>query len=231
MDFNKETQEVINKIVAEKLPAMIEKQAEKMIQDIVGDLFSYGSDARKQIKTKIEKSLDVNLQEFDLIDYNSIIAKTINENLIQEINLQPILAMTKNIIGFVNEKTINLQDIAGIFIDASRDSNDSDGEGEITFFVKENREYNWIEIRADVEPDKDENECAIRFIFPTKGSREGMIFSFKIKDDYYDRTHKEITPAKLTTLRGIEAKIFRLYSAQVQIVNYDQNINTYWDRY
>ena len=231
MDFNKETQEAISKIVADKMPAMIEQQAEKMIQEIVKDLFGYGSEAKKQMKIKIEESLNVNLQSVDLIDYNALIAKTINENLIQQVNLQPILEMTQEIVGFVNKKTISLQEIANFFIEASQEDNDRDGEGEITFIVNENLEYKWIEIYADVEPNKEKHDCLVRFIFSIKDDRDGMLFSFRTKDQYYEKNHTNITPAKLVNLRGIEAKIFRLYSAQVKITNYDQDISTYWDRY
>lgn len=229
MDFTKETQTAIAQVVAEKMPEMIETQVSKMIADIVKDIFGWG-DVKKQIKQKIEESINVNLQEFDLIDYNALIGKTINENLLQQVNLQPILDMTQDIIGFVKQKEIKLQQIADMFIEASQEENSSDYSGEITFIVKERTEHNWCEIYADIEPDKEENKCSIKFIISTRDSRDGQIFSFKTKEQYLGEKQEEIHPSKMVSMRGIEAKIFRLYSAQVKITNYDQEINNYWDR-
>lgn len=229
MDFNIETQMAIAKVVAEKMPEMIEAQATKMVESIVSDIFRWGN-TKDQIKKKIEESINVNLQEFDLIDYNALIAKVINDNLLEQVNLQPILDMTQDIVGFVNQKEINLQDIADMFIEASQEENSSDYSGEITFIVKENEENKWCEIFADIEPDKAERKCGIRFIFSTKDSREGQIFSFKYKEKYYDEPQKDISPSKLVSMNALEAKIFRLYSAQVKITNYDREINNYWDR-
>lgn len=65
----------------------------------------------------------------------------------------------------------------------------------------------------------------------TKDNREGQIFSFKTRDYYNDTEQKNISPSRLINMRRIEAKIFRLYSAQVKITNYDDEISNYWDRY
>lgn len=229
MDFNKETQTAIAKVVAEKMPEFIEAQATKMVESIVSDIFRWGN-TKDQIKKKIEESINVNLQEFDLIDYNALIAKVINDNLLEQVNLQPILDMTQDIVGFVKQKEISLQNIADMFIEASQEENSSDYSGEITFIVKENEEHKWCEIYADIEPDKEENKCSIKFIISTRDSRDGQIFSFKTKEKYFGEKQEEITPSKLVAMRGIEAKIFRLYSAQVRITNYDHEINNYWDR-
>ncbi len=229
MDFAKETQNAIAQVVAEKMPEMIETQCSKMIADIVKDIFGWG-DVRKQIKQKIEESINVNLQELDLLDYNALIAKTINENLLQQVNLQPILDMTQDIVGFVKQKEIDLQEIANMFIEASQEENSSDYSGEITFIVKERPENNWCEIYADIEPDKDEHKCSIKFIFSTRDSSNGQIFSFKMKEKYFGTRREEISPSRMVAMHGIEAKIFRLYSAQVRITNYDHEIGNYWDR-
>ncbi|QQU04206.1 hypothetical protein [Myroides odoratus] len=226
MDFNKVTQEAVKTVVAEKLPEMVTKYVSEMVQDIVKDTFRSYGDVSKQIKQKIEESINVNLQEFDLIDYNSLIAKTINENLLQQVNLQPILDMTQDIIGFVNEKTITLDEIADLFkIAAMEDSHEYSGE--ISFHVVYNEEHSRIEVNADIDSNQKESDCAVRFIFSTE---RGKIFSFKMKERYFDNKQSEVTPSKMVSLRGIEAKIFRLYSAQVQITDYDDSIGVEWYR-
>lgn len=228
MDFTKETNLALEKIIAKKLPQMIEDKASEMIEDIVKDIFRWG-DVKKQIREKIESSINVNLQKFDLIDYSALIGKTINENLLQQVNLQPIVDMTKDIVGFVDKKEISLEEVAQIFIDASMEENDQNGEGEITFITEENDKYNWIQVYADIEPDKNKNDCSFNFIFSTKEDR-GQIFSFKSTNGYFDRPGK-ISPSKLASLNKLEAQIFRLYAAQVKITDYNDSISTHWDRY
>ncbi|OWP82574.1 hypothetical protein BWK59_15175 [Flavobacterium davisii] len=229
MDFNLEIKKEIDLIIKDKMPEMINKHASKMIEEIVSDLFRWG-DARTKIKDKIQESINVNLESFDLIDYGALIAKVINDNLIQQVNLQPIIDMTHEVVGFVNKKTISLAEIAEMFIEASKDEDERELEGEITFITNERPEYGWMEVYADIESDKNEDDCSIKFIFSTKGSRAGYIFSFKIRE-YCDKKHREVSPARLVAMRKIEAKIFRLYSAQVRITDYDDVIETCWDRY
>lgn len=230
MDFNTETQNAMNKVIAEKLPEMIEKQTTKMVEDIVSSMFSYGN-IKDSIKKKLEESINVNLQEFDLIDYNALISKTINENLLKQVNLQPILDMTQDIIGFEKKKEISLDEVADIFRQASQEENDQSGEGEITFTVEENDEHDWVSVFADVEPNKKNHECSIKFIFSTKGSRNGQIFVFKTNDHWYDNKQKEVSAARMVNMSGIIHKIFRLYSAQVKITGYEDEVSIYWDRY
>ena len=229
MDFVNEVRQTIDKTVADKMPAMIEKSVEKMIEDIVKDVFSWG-DTKKHVKEKIEQALSVNLKEFDLIDYSSLVAKVINDNLMQQVNLQPIIDMTKDIVGLVNQKEIKLSEIAGLMTNAAMEENDKDSEGEITFISEVDSVHEWVSVYADLEPGKSEHECSIKFIFSTKGALEGKIFSFRTKD-YYHAEARPVTTVRMISMRGIEAKIFRLYSAQVKIIANTKDVETYWSKY
>lgn len=228
MDFNKETNTAIEKVISEKLPQMIEDKAAKMIEDIVSDIFKWG-DVKSKIKEKIEASINVNLQKFDLIDYSSLIGKVINENLVSQINIQPIVDMTQDIVGFVDKKEISLYEINQMFIEAAMEDKDQDGEGEITFIVDDEDEsrYNWVRVYADIEADKEKRECTFEFTVSTREGK-GRILSMYVNDW---RGKKPATPELLTRLYGIEAKIFRLYSAQVKITDLDGSMETYWSRY
>lgn len=230
MDLNLEIQKALSKAIQEKLPEIIEKNTTKLVEDVVSDLFRWG-EVKTQVKAKLESSLNTNLQEFDLIDYGALVSKVINDNLLQQVNLQPILDMTRDIVGFVDKKEITLQEIADMFIESSQEENEQSGSGEITFIVKEDFDNEWIEVFADSEADQAEHECSVRFMFSIKGSRDGRIFIFKMRDFYSSSEQQSVTPSRMVNIRNIEHKIFRLYSAQVKITNYDRDINTYWDRY
>lgn len=82
MDLNKEIQVITDKVILEKLPEMVEQHVTSMINSVVKDVFNGYSDTSKQLKKRIEETLKVNLEKFDLIDYNALVAKTINDNLL-----------------------------------------------------------------------------------------------------------------------------------------------------
>lgn len=225
MNLNKQIQETSDKIIAEKLPEMVEKATTKMLESIISDVFSSYGDMAKEIKGKIEKQLDINLQKFDTVDYNAIVAKAINENITQQVNIQPILDLTKNAIGFVEKKEINLSEIVEMFKNGAMEDSDEQ-QGSISVHVKENLENRWVEVSLDIEEDKDTHECGIKFIYSTN---RNTIFSFKSQD--YKSSLREVTPSKIVSLSTLEHQIFRLYSAQVKINTDDIEFDTEWYRY
>ncbi|RRJ91555.1 hypothetical protein EG240_06000 [Paenimyroides tangerinum] len=228
MNLNEETQNAINKVIAEKVPEIIEKNAEKAIKDIIEDMFRWDSDIKKQIKTKISECLNINLMKFDLIDYNALIAETINKNLVEQVNLEPIQKMISETIGFIDKTEITLQEIADLVIEGAKEGS-SDGEGKITFIVEES-DYSWLNIYADFEADKKPKNCAIRFvIYRDKEGNFRNMGCFSIEDIW--NNNKNITPFKAANLSGVEQKIFRIYSAQVKITELNDSIDTYWTKY
>ncbi|KZE77509.1 hypothetical protein AV926_14135 [Myroides marinus] len=229
MDFNKVTQEAVNSIIANKLPEMVQKRTEEAIEEIVRDMFRWDSDIKKQIKEKISESMNINLMNFDTIDYNALIAETINKQLIEQVNLEPIKEMISETIGFINQKSITLQEIADLVIEGAMNDNSDDYEGEITFLVM-GSEYGYLNIYADFESDKDHYNCAFRFVIyrDNDGSFRRM-GCFGITD-YWNSDTKGLTPFKIANLSGVEQKIFRLYSAQVEVTNLTDSIDTSWCR-
>lgn len=226
MDINKKINEITDKIIDDKLPEMAEKHVTSMLNEIMSDIFRSHSDTAKAIKKKIEEKLDVNLQKFDLIDYNALIAKAINDSIVQQVNIQPIMDLTRDAVGFINKKSITLTEIAHMIKNAAmEDSNDNDGN--ISMFVSRNSVYKWVEVYVDIEEKKAAKDCGLHFIFNEKENR-GYIFSFHTSDYWSGRG--PITPARIASLSSIEHKIFRLYSAQVEIVADDDDIDTYWSR-
>ena len=71
MDLNKEIQAIADKVILEKAPEMIEKHISSMIDSVVKDIFCSYGDTYKELKKRIEETLQVNLEKFDLIDLSS----------------------------------------------------------------------------------------------------------------------------------------------------------------
>lgn len=224
MDLNKEIQIVTDKVIAEKLPQLVEEKVTKMINDVLEDVFRSYGDTAKAIKSKIEEKLDVNLQHFDLIDYNHLVSKTINDNLLKMVNIQPIMDLCQDAIGFVKQKTIKLSDIVEMFKDEAKEDNSED-QGEISIHIEQREDKDWTEVWLDIEEDQDKNNCGINFLI--SNSRKKI---FIMKSGSHWSKQGEITPFKMEHLSRIEHKIFRLYSAQVEIEVDETDFDNSWYR-
>ena len=229
MDLNKTINEVTEQVIKDKLPTIIEEKITKMTESIMNDLFSNFGNVAKGIKAKIEEHLDVNLQRFDIIDYNALVAQTINEQLVQQVNMQPIIEMTRNITGFLNKKRFTLQDMADMVIETAKEDEPA---GEITCIVDYNHEHDWFHVYFDTETDQDKDECGIELLlFKLHGENSYKIGSMKHRGHYSAYSKSKINPQRMTIITNLEHKFFRMYSAQVELDMKDahqDNINTSW---
>ena len=111
MNINEEIQKASDKIIADKLPEMVEKASLNMLAGIIEEIFGRYSPMAKEIKQKIEGQLNINLQNFELSDYNVIVSNIINQQLVECVNqdtIIPITNLVKDTVGFVNKKEIKL---------------------------------------------------------------------------------------------------------------------------
>lgn len=230
MDINLEIQKATDKFIEDKLPEMVAQKVTKMVDEILNDVFHSYSDVGKQIKEKIEKQLNVNLQEYDLVDYNHFVAKAINERLVGIVNegsIKPIMELVENTVGFLEKKTIKLSEIHQMFIDSSMEENDQESEGEISFHAIENEKNGWTTVSIDADANVSANDCALEFLI---SKERGNIFCFRGKSHWSEKS--KLTPSKVTQLSNLEHKIFRLYSAQVKIeIDDTEWLENSWDRY
>lgn len=229
MEINEEIQKAADKVIAENLPVMIEKATIQMIQKVIDDIFGRYSKMSENVKAKIEERLDVNLREFDLTDYNVIVSQAINKHLLECVengSVKPIMNLVEDTIGFVKTKKIKLSEIHEMVIEASKEEDDSEESGEISFFVEVNKKYDWTEIHFDLDHGKSKSECGVRFLISGK---KGNMFCFKTESHWSKRN--EMTPSKITQLSGLEHKLFRLYSAQVEIEVDETDFENEWYRY
>jgi hypothetical protein len=231
MDINEEILKVTDKIIAEQLPVMLEKSVTNMLEQVLKDLFSSYSKTSKDVKEVIEKSLNVNLQKYDLIDYNALVAGAINNHLVKCVNensIEPIMKMVESATGFIEKKKMKMSEIHEMIIGASKDYNDDDSSGEISFYIDNNEEHGWYTVSYDIEKDVDKKDCSIEFLVSSRGSLK-TIFTMRTKS--YSSKKGNLTPTKIMNLSNLEHKIFRLYSAQVEIEVNETDFDNTWYRY
>lgn len=234
MNINEEIQKLTDKAISEQLPQMIEKSVSKMLESIIDDIFRSYSDTAEAIKTKIEEKLDVNLQRFDLVDYNALVSDIINKNLLERVNLsiEPINELIKETVGFINKKEMTLAGFIQDEIISELSSHEGgscgcdESEGEISLYIEYHDIYEWYNVYLDVEGDKKKDECAVAFTL----SKDGCILSFSCKGRYGGQT-KLVSPERMQWLDGIERKLFRIHSSQVKMIHDGKSIETEWSKY
>jgi hypothetical protein len=231
MNLNEEIQKATDSFLEKNLPTMIEAKVSTMVDNLLTDIFQKWSGVSKGIKEKIEQKLDINLIKFDMVDYNHIVSKAINDRLISLVNenaVAPIMDMVQNAVGFVEKKTIKISEIHQMIIDASMEENDQEGDGGISFYVSNNEKYDWTVISFDLESDKDQSRCDFELTVSNKPDRQ-TIFHVKWLDGGIKG--KSLSPMSMAAMRGVEHKIFRLYSAQVKIEMDTDYFDNEWSRY
>ncbi len=226
MDINQEMQKALDFVVETKLPTMMEKAATEMLQHIVSDMLCKYGEVSKKVKAEIEKKMDVNLQKYDLVDYNALVAKIINDNLVQQVNLEPISELIKNTVGFIEKKTIKLSEIVEMFEEASMENNEDTGEGKFSVHVEKHIKYEWITVSLDIDEDIKASECEIEFTI----HKNGTLSSFRTNSGYRGK-RKILTPFSVQQLNTLQAKIYRLYSAGVKVEVDEMDFSNQWSRY
>lgn len=226
MDLNEGINKATAKVIAEKLPALVETKVGKMVDDLLTDVFRSYGDLGKQIKEKIEKKLDINLQQFDMLDYNTMIAGAINNRLVTLVNeqsIKPIMELIDGTVSFLEKKEWTLSEIVEMIKEDAREYYSWETSGEISFHCEENRDNKWHVISVDIDPKKSADKCSMRFLISGKSKR---IFSMKTQNHWGDKG--DLTPLKVTQLSNLEHKLFRLYSAQVTVTVDETEFDNEW---
>lgn len=214
MNLNEAVQKEVDKVIETKLPELINQKVSKLIDDILGDIFKSYSDTGKAIKEKIEKQLDVSLQKFDLVEYNSMVSKAIASQLNKEIDIKPIEELVKNIVGKLEYNSITFEDLLEktkqIALNDQFNDNDT---GKLMLEVTFREEHNWTEIKLGLEKD---TLNYVKFLVSTTNNR---IFSININD--YQKENKEASISDIVNNSDLENFIFQLYNNQVEIIEID----------
>lgn len=232
-DFQDEINTITAKILKEKLPGMIETKVEAMLDDIIDDLFKSYSDTGKAVKEAIANKLKVNLDQYDLIDYNALVAKIINDKLMDNVNMTmaPIGELIDKTVGIINKKEWKLSEMVAMFIKPHEEHDgcfcsSDDMEGEISLHITKEEKHDWWKICIDPEENVTPERCAIEFLI--SGST-GHIFLFK-NQDHFNKS-AEISPMRMATLGNIEKAIFRIYSSGATITVDPDMCETHWSKY
>lgn len=229
MNLNEQIEAATTKVITENLPLMVEEKVKKMIDGLLTDMFCDYGEIAKLVKESIIEQLDVNLQKFSLVDYNSFISQAItsalNEQMAKEV-LKPVEDLIKNIINPLEKESFTLEEIHTRYIEFLMEENQHKGEGEFTFTIDDSNSY--IILSIDPEPHKNKHSCEIELCI---SESDGKVFLFRTATSWGKRT--EVDPVKLTQLDEFQLFLFRLYSTNTPITEVAnmKYLDNSWSRY
>ena len=91
LDLNKIMNDSLAKIEKEKfLEQTFEKHIKKCLDEVVRDLFSWGSPLKKQLEAELESKLELNLKHLDIASYSQLISNIVAEKLDEVIHIQGV---------------------------------------------------------------------------------------------------------------------------------------------
>lgn len=230
MDLNQQIEAATNKVIAESLPAMVETKVKKMLDDLLDDMFRSYGDIAKSVKEKIVSQLNVNLQEFSLVDYNTFISKAITNALNDQISkevLKPIDDLVKNLVNPLKKDSFTLAQIHEKYMKFQMEENSDETEGEFTFIVDDTGS-SYITLCIDPKPDQSKHSCESEICI---SKDNGHVFLLRTMTNWGKKG--EVNPVKLTQLDNFQLFLFRLYSTKTPITGLEERhyFENSWSRY
>ena len=169
MDFKQLISDQIDQYISEKLPEQTGKHLEKMVDSVLGDLFSTYGENSKEIKRILSEKIKLDLTKLSLIDYNGMIATAIQNHfndLAMKNSVEPIMKLIGDVVGEkLPYEEISLDTLFEKVKEYTIDGLEHGDEGEVSFFATYNKKYDWVECWADVDADTSQESCGIKFIF------------------------------------------------------------------
>lgn len=217
MDLKKLINDETEKYITNNLSEVIQKHLDKMMESIIWDIFSSWGDNAKEIKKQIGEKIKINLTNLDLMDYNWIVATSIDQHfkhLVQERSVKPVLDILSNVVGVPYKKdTITFDDLFEEIKDIFYNDAEYWDEIDVPFYARYNSKYEWVEVWTDTEDDTRKEDCKIRFIFKPNGN----IFSLQFLNYKWSQN----SPMDIAHLDKVEEFIHKLYTSWVKIKHED----------
>lgn len=226
MDLNKLIQEKVEAVVSEKLETILQDNVEKLLQSTIAEIFWNHGDVANNLKKTLEEKLDLNLDRLKVSDYNGLVANHIENCINQYYQPQGIEDAVKGFMGFIEEKEVQFSSLVEKWVEESMDWHDSRSHGKIALHI-EDYDSGGCTVYVDIyehDGSTSMNDCSLGFSVTS----EGRIYSL-FKQDYRRKKQNHLTPSYYMALSSMEREIFRLYAAGIKIIM-DSYYNTSWDR-
>lgn len=211
MDLNLIINETLSRLKEENyVEAIVKKQLEKTIQDIIEDSLKSWSDFGKELKQQVQKQMQLNLDRLDIPSYNQIILNAIKDELersVYEEGVKSIQENIQNILGTSKEEYKLSELIKEIVAqDCELNELDYDDYKEITVIIE--NKYGSKYIYIDPEEDKMWYQCKYKITLDD----DMTVRRAEIDDKSFD--NKVI----MGGLYGADAMIFKMWTRKSKLI-------------
>lgn len=160
---------VRNLVESGRLTEKVAEHADKMLDDIVGDVLRSYSDLGKQIKEAVKKSLSIDPEELGLAGYNRVVLDTIRGRLqraIHQVGVEKLQKDLDELLGTNAPETLKLSKLIEEFKEWAANWGATTGRCTI---ILEETQYKSRWLRLDREARKDKYQCQFAILIGQDG--------------------------------------------------------------
>ena len=215
--------ESLNKMQFEgKIESMVEKHLSEMMNGIIRDAFSYGSDLKKHLEEVVKSKIRINLDELTIPAYNKQLLVLIEKQLNGHLHVQGMERFEADLKRTLDQEIPESVKISELMEELAKGDEFVDETCTEISFHEHNfdRSGGYHLFYFDEEPRKDKYSC--KYSIGITG--EGIIYTGKIDGCEIKKS------LFIGGLHGFEAKLFKMYAAGTKIIPDVDNVKTeYWD--
>lgn len=217
IDLNKIINETLVKLEEEKfVETVVKERLENTISEIVDDIFRKWSNFGENLKSHIEKNLNVSIENLGVEGYNTLVLKAIQEELDKVITVQGIEKIkesTREMLSDVKSEYTLSELIEKLKSENPKEEYEFD-EGDKISIIIEGEEDGYKHIYLSMEEAKSSygRVSKYNYDYQIDINRLGKPYSIKLKNE-------EINTKKiLGGLYGLEKLLFKIYSSGAKII-------------
>jgi len=209
IDLNKIINDSLAKIEAEGyVQEIVEKRIKETLNGVVRDCLETYSDFGKNLKEEVKASLNINLKELDIPQYNALVLNAVKEKLSQVVTVQGIEkineAMDKMLADVKPEYT--LSEIIEVMKGHEQDSKDYSDS--MTLFIENGNLDGYSEIYLDADQQDRKYSCSHHI----RLDKNGTAWHVKLNN-------RELDKNKLFgALFGVDELLFKIYATGAKVV-------------
>jgi hypothetical protein len=189
-----------------EMEKLVDAHVTKFLKSCVEDSLSNWGDVHKALKEKISKDTLQCLDRFDLVQYNSIVAKLMQDR-IGAIYVADAEKHLKKILDSVFKRPKDKYKLSEL-VEEIKD--DEAHEEEMSFHCDGHSKL--VFLYMDSEPNKKDYECEYRIVYDKE---LGTIISATCKD--YIKGRRVIGPKPVDNMHGFELLMFQIISYQIPV--------------
>lgn len=217
IDLNKIVNDALVELEKERfVETAVKKRLEKTIEEIIDDTFRKWGTFGENLKSYIDKNLNVNIENLGIEGYNTLALKAIQEELDKVITTQGIEKIkdtTREILSDVKSEYTLSEIIEALKEENLKEEYEFDEEDTIAIIIEGVEDgYKHIYLSMEEPTSSYGSVSKYKYDYQIDINRLGKPYSIKLKNEEID------TKKILGGLYGLDKLLFKIYSSGAKII-------------